>query len=489
MTINTGINPALLRPQTFHNITYLQGGRSLIPVQQRLCLVGMQSSVATAVAGVIIPLDDPGETDALFGVGSYMALMARKAFDTMNALGQGPALYACPLAQTTTKRQETITITGTATADGNLIIRIAGRYINIGVASGTVQNNIAAALNTAIVAIKLNLPVLAAVATNVVTCTDVCQSVLGVDVVYSLVSAPAGVTVAFAQTVAGAGVLDMQPALDAIIAQDFDGIAVCNHQTADITEISTQITSTWTPSEKKPRWFFVGEPGSIATATTLASAANHEGVVIVNMEQSPSLPCEIATAAAVGALSKSRPNANYDGMVLPLYPPPIAFNFTNGELETALNAGITPLGSIVDTNTRQVIDGVVYVVRLITSRTTVLINGVSTPYGLTRDFGISRTAWALARQYDLRYAIQFGSQANPDGVLDDADTIDRIRDMVIGVNFEAQSANWIKDYDTDKAALIVEDDPVASGRVNVDNTYTIVVGLHQVAFVSRAQVG
>lgn len=485
MTVNTGINSSLLRPQTFHVLTYLRGNRALTPLPQRLCLIGPQSAAALATAGVVIQIDDPTQTDALFGIGSYMALMARKAFETMAVLGQGPALFACPLAETTTKRQETITLAGTATEDKDLIIRIAGRFIVVGIANGTTAANASTALKNKLDELKALLPVTAAVATPVVTCSDVTKGTLGLDVTYESVQVPAGLTVAFAQTVAGAGALDIQTALDAIAGQEFDAVAISNHISADVTEINTHIASTWAASEKKPRWFFIGEPGSIGTATTLATAANHEGVVVVSWEQSRSLPCEIATAAAVGALSKNRPNANYDGMQLPLYPPPVAYAYTNAEIETALNAGLTPLSPLVDPASKSVVEGIGKIERMVTTRTTLS----SIPFVLLRDLGVSRTAWAIAKQYDIAYAAKFGSAANPDGVLLTEDTEAQLRDMVLNIDYAAQDSQWIENVDEDKAKLVVERDSSAIGRLNVDSAYTIVVGLHQVAFIHRAQVG
>jgi phage tail sheath gpL-like len=483
MPVNTGINAALLRPQTFHVLTYLRAGRALVPLPQRLCLIGAQSAAATAIAQVVVECDDPTQTDALFGLGSTLALMCRKAFACAAMQGQGPQIFACPLAETTTKRAGTFTITGPATADDNLIFRIAGRWYTVGVANGTTATNIGVAVDNAIKANYQDSAYTSGNAAGVVTITAVEKGVLHNDTIVDVVHVPPGVTCVFAQTIAGAGVLDLQPALDAIAGQQFDGIAICNHASADITEINTHLATTWAASEKKPRWFFIGEPGTIGTAVALA--ANHEGIVIGSMEQSRSMPYEIATALAVGALSKSRPNANYDGMQLPLYPPPIAFDYMTSEVETALNAGLTAFKSVIDPVAQTVVDGVVSVTRLITTRTT--INAL--PFILLRDFGVSRTAWAMAKQYDIAYVAKFGSTgANPDGVLLSEDTIQLIRDMVIGINKAAEDNTWLHNVDFDTQKLVVEADANAIGRINVDTSYTIVVGLHQVAFIHRAQL-
>jgi len=48
---------------------------------------------------------------------------------------------------------------------------------------------------------------------------------------------------------------------------------------------------------------------------------------------------------------------------------------------------------------------------------------------------------------------------------------------------------WIlTNVDADLTKLVVEKDPSAPGRLNVDVTYTVVLGLHQVAFVHRVTI-
>lgn len=485
MTVNTGVSSAILRPMSAHNITYVRGNRALEPIPQRICLIGPKSSGGgTAANATVVQINDPGEVDTLFGMGSLLALMCKKALEACSYIGQGPAIFACPLASGGTARQDTLTFAGTATEDNDCVVRVAGRYLTVGIASGTAAATAGPLLKSKIDEFKEILPVTASVAGAVVTTTYASAGVDGTDMVIDVIKMPAGLTLTPAISVAGATALDISTAIDATAGQDFDAIAVSPHAAAVITTINNHIASTWQPTEKKPRWIFVGETGTIATATALATAANHEGCLVVSWEQSRSLPCELAAAAAVALCSKNRPNANYDGQKLPLYPPPIAYVYTNGELETALGAGLTPLTAVVDNATKTVIEGVGKIVRMVTTRTT----KNSLPFTLTRDVGVSRTAWALAKQYDIAFEQRFGSDAQPDGPLLTDETMDQIRDMVIGINYAAEESQWIRNVDSDKAKLVVERDGSAVGRVNLDNAYTIVVGLHQVAYVHRAQI-
>jgi phage tail sheath gpL-like len=207
-------------------------------------------------------------------------------------------------------------------------------------------------------------------------------------------------------------------------------------------------------------------------------AANDRGIAVINCEQIKALPGEIAAAAGVGLLSKSRPNGNWDGLRLPLPLPDDAFAFTNTEVESALAAGLTPLTSVVDPQTRIAQPGLVKIEKFVTTATTQ--NGQ--PFEALRDIAVARTGAFVARQ------TKFGVQANPDGVLLDDDAIPRVRDMVSTTLYFCQDQKILTNVDADLRLLVVEKDPSAPGPLNVDVTYTVVLGLHQVAFVHRVTI-
>lgn len=485
MPVNTGVSTALRRPQTFHNFTYQQGARSLVALPQRLLMIGT-SKGGTATAGTIYQISDPVETDGLFGVGAPLALMCRKAFETEGYLGRGPFLYACGVVEpgAGAAHTQTFTFGGAATVGGNGVFRIAGRTLTVPINVGDSVTVMATALNSAINAAKTMLPVTSSSAVGVVTTTHVAKGVGGNDVVFEVVSLPSGVTCVTAQGVAGTGVADETTALANAAGPDYDAIALENHASADVTLALAHVTTAWSASEKKWRWVFIGEPGTIGTATALASAANDRAIVVVNCEQTPSLPGEIAAAMGVALLSTTRPNGNWDKMRVPLYPPYDAFDFTNTEVETALAAGLTPLRPVVNQQTRVQTPGVVQIEKFVTTSTTVS----GQPFEALRDIAVSRTGAFVARQIDAAFSAKFGAAANPDGVLLDDDAIPRVRDMVSTILYALQDNKILKNVDSDIAQLVVEADLSAPGRINVDVTYTVVLGLHQVAFVHRVTI-
>jgi phage tail sheath gpL-like len=484
MTVNTGISTSLRRPQTFHTFTYQQGGRSLVPLPQRLLMIG--TGKGTVAPGTIVPINDAVEADGFFTVGTPLALMCRKAIETQGLLGAGPFLFACAVAEPVggAARAQTFTFSGGATVGTNAVFKIAGRVVTVPINVGDSTAAMATAFATAIDTQRLTMPVTAAAAGAVVTTTHNAKGVGGNDVLFEINALPPGVGCVTAQGVAGTGVADETAALLAAAGPDYDAISLENHASADIALALAHVTFAWTPSEKKWRWVVLSEPGSIGTATTLSVGANDRGIAVINCEQIKALPGEIAAAAGVGLLSKPRPNGNWDGLRLPLPPPDDAFAFTNTEVEAALAAGLTPLTPVVDPQTRIAQPGVVKIEKFVTTCTT----QNAQPFEALRDIAVARTGAFVARQIDAAFAAKFGAQANPDGVLLDDDAIPRVRDMISTILYNCQDAKILTHVDADLAQLVVEKDPSAPGRLNVDVTYTVVLGLHQVAFVHRVTI-
>lgn len=484
MTINTGVSANLRNPQTFHNFSYSFAVPGLTSLLLRVALIGAKTPAGTAVAGTVYQINDPQEADTLFGLGGELTLMCRKGFETAKRLGRGPKMFAVCMAESSgVANVKTITGTGAATAEGNIVIRIAGRTLTVGVRVADSANTIAAAINSAILANGENMPVLATVAANVVTLTHRTKGVNGVDVQVTVEQQVAGNAQAVANTVAGTGVTDHQAALDALSPLPFDGIAFANHAAADITEINADIAQRWSYSEKKWRWYCLGEPGTIGTATALATAANHQAVLIASMEGCLSTAGEMAAAFAFGLFSRERPNAIYNGMKLPLYPPPAATVYTGTEIETAIAAGLTPLTAVVDPFTNTVTADVAKIVRATTTKTTV---GAS-PFVVLADLGVSRTGVAIAQQIDVAYDQRFSGDADPDGSYLTDDTIGQVKDMIENILRIYQDSRVLRNVEDDLVGLKCERS-ATPGRLDNEIPYTVVLGLHQVANIHRVQI-
>lgn len=489
MTINTNVPNSLLRPQTFHTFTFLRAGGKLTSVPLRIALIGAKLTTgATATNGVVYDMTGltNADSDALFGVSSELALMKRQADACSKLFGAGPRVFCVSVAESGgVANVQTITCVGTATSDGNQIVRVAGRTFIVGVRNGDSQNTNATAISNALKARQSELPVIVSVATNVVTLTHATKGINGVDVKVSVDQQVSGMVATVATSVAGTGATDHQPALDALAPLRYDGIVFANHASADITEILSDITTRWGASSKNWAFYFLGEMGTIATGTALAAAANHMAVQVASMEGCLNTAGEMAVAHAMMVFSRERLNASYDGVTVPLYPPAAATIYTGPEVETALAAGLTPFTAVID-STGAITQNLAKCERAVTTHTT----QSSQPDDKVRDIGIPRTAVGIAIQIDIAAAERFGADANPDGVRQSTETDGLIRKMIAAI-LRAEARDQVIDPDLvedDITQTVVEHDLVTSGRSNVALFYHPLGSQHQIVWQHNVTV-
>lgn len=471
MTIQSTTPTNLRRPGAYHQFKFLAAGQQLVPLPQRVVIVAEKSAAGTATLDTPVQIFDEDDADTKCGQGSFAALLARMALTQAKLGGQGsPEIWVAPIAEpgAGTAALNTITVTVTTAQAGNVVLRIAGRTITVGVSAGDAQNTIATAIKNALDAMKSQLPVTAGVAANVVTTTNVTKGVNGSDVVVERISTPAGVTVVCAQTVAGAGTAGIATALGALYDRRYHAVVLSNHATGDAATILAEASAAWSYSQKNYRFFFLGERGSLGTAQTLQAAFNDYRVVVVSCEGSPSLPGELAVCAAVAEFSREKPNANLDGERLAVVPPSALAAYTNAEIESALNGGVTPLTP----------DGVfTKIERLVTTQIT--LN--SAPFEPLRDIAYPRTSAYVAEQIDAGFLAGFRQEVLDDDP--DGDIRARVRDMVIEKHRAMQAARILRDVDSFLDQIQVEIAPNPAGRLVVSDPFRVAGPLHQGDFV------
>lgn len=488
MTINTNLPNNIEVPGTSHNFVFQRAGGALTDVPLTIAMIGAMRSTGTATAGTVYEVSDSATSDSLFGASGELSLMCRMRNQCSTLFQRGPRAFAVPIAESAgVANVKTITATGTATAEGNQIITIAGRTFVVGISLGDAQNTIASKISANLNASAETLPVLVTVATNVVTLTHATKGVNGVDVVVSIDRQVTGCALAIANTVTGTGVTDHAPALAALSPLRYDGIAFANHAAADIAEILTDIAVRWSATSKTWAWYHIGEPGTIGTASALAAAANDKAVMIASFEGCLNTAAEIAVAHAMLVWSRERSNANYDGAIVPLFPPPAATLYTGPEQNTAIGAGLTPFVAKLDA-TGAIVQNRAKCVRMITTKTT---TNSQTDKKL-QDLSPSRVGVALAIQIDIASADRFGAETNPNGaVLQDTDTDQQIGDMVAAImRAEADDNVLRKDLvEADIAATLVQHDGNVIGRDNIRVQYHPVDNLHQLAYEHNVLIG
>ena len=481
MPITTGLPSTVRRPLVAHSFLYSSGARSLVPIDRRVVVVGIKTSAGTLAAATPTEIYDTVQSDTLGGVGSEVALMARAAFAQMERDDRACHLFMVTIAEpgAGTARVVTLTAAGTATEAGTLLYRIAGRLLMVGVAVGDAAATVAAALKAQIDAAGPILPLTAGVVGAVVTCTLRYKGANGNDVAFREERGIAGITIAYAQSAAGAGDTDLTASLDTL-TQKFDGIATANHIANDVTDLRAHLDVMNTQTAKKWRRAHMACPGSIATATALAAAFNDVAAHVYGCEGAESLPGELAAAQAVMLHAATRPNPNLNGRTIVGYPPIDSVAFLDSEIEAALAAGVTPLVPLT-TGAGSQVDGQIKLVKLTTTKT---LDG-AVPVEWPRLPAVSAVGWAIAEQLDAKFVERFGPAANPDGALVDSTILGRVRDLVVDVLYTAEAAGWIRNVDDVLGSIAVEIDGTVATRVNIALEYVPVVPLDQAAFVHR----
>jgi phage tail sheath gpL-like len=481
--IETGVPSSLARPQTFHRFTYLRGGAGLQPLAQKIAIVGAMGAGGQGVAGTLYDIFSAEQADRLFVAGSEAALMVRTAYQMHRLAGKGPRIVAigCTPPAGGAAATYTATVTGPADESGNVVMRVAGRRYKIGVSAEDTATDVAAAIVEMITRNAAELPVTAANVAGVVTFTYNHKGTNGNDVAIEVEDLPAGIAIVVADGVAGAGALDISAAYTELEGVEVDGIAISTHSSDDVEDLLEHVVAMWGIAEKRWRWGFIGETGTLGTASALAAAANDRAIVIGSVEGSPSLPCEVATALAVGMGSRERANALFNKMPVPIYPP--RRGYSGAEVEAGIAAGLTILTPIE--RGRVVVGNQCKVERMVTTKTT---EGAE-PFLVCRDLAVPRTGAYLARQLDIRYEERFGASALPDGIVVDGTVEDRIGDLVAATWDAAERARLITNVAADLAELEVEEDEEVSGRFNVHTAQTVVIGPHQVAYDHHVKIG
>ncbi len=477
MPIVTSIPSTFRTPGSTVEFDITSGARGLVALTRRVALVGVRATgVGTATNGVPYQIFVEGDGDARFGKGSELALMCRAALRAARKAGRSPEIWAISIAEPAgVKSAKTFTVTGTATAAGDIIIRIAGRWISVPVANGDVQNTIASSIKTAIdkVAATGDLPGTAAVATNVVTFTMTSQGVNGEDLKVSVEATVAGAAVVAASSATGTGAAVIQAATDALNDKHYNAVIVANHTTTDVTTLKAYAAARAAAGVKRWAFWFMAGQGTLTAATTLATASDTEYGVQVAMEDCPNMPGEIATHVGVTRFGVEDPSLSVSGTKLDLYAPPGPSIFTPGvcgEVESALAAGVTPLSANAN--------GEVYIVRLVTTKTT----HNSAPYDLMRDFGVPYTLTWVGEQADAAVLIFMADVRNKKMTVA---TQKRLRSVLLGMLRAAEELEIVQNVELHKAELQVGPDAVVKTRVNYDLPVSVVPGMEQAAGVLR----
>lgn len=468
MPISTGVPSTTRKPGSFHKFDVLSGAKGLIPIARRVMLIGGKSSAGTLAAATPTQCFSERDGDTYGGAGSEAALMVRAAFKAAQKYGASPEIWLCTVADAggSAAQVYTLTCTGTATASGDIVFRIAGRTLRAGIANGDNATKAGDAIAAAIAAAAAILPVTSANVTGTVTLTAVNKGLNSADIRTPIVDlAPAGLTVVAAAGASGTGAYDITASLDASVDKTYHATVTANHASGDVTKLATHLDTVGAAGAKRWSIAYLAEIGTLSTGTTLATGANRMDVVVITCEQFPSLPGEIAAQLATTVEAEQDPSLSFDSVPLDLPGCPASYVYIDAEIETALANGATPL-SVSPT-------GQTFIVMAVTTKT----SQGGAPFFNVLDLGNVRTLYYVANQVDAKFAALFGRAKKSER------TRKRVRSVVLEVLKDIETLEIIQNVDQHAAELIVETDAVVVTRFNVGIPVSVIPALHQLAAV------
>lgn len=317
----------------------------LYQVSNRVLLVGQRLAAGTVAALTPTPIVTADQAIAAFGRGSMLARMA-KALKAADNYSECVAI-ALDDPGAGTAATYTLTVSGPATAAGTIALLIAGQKVEVAVASGDSANAVAAAIEAAL-DLALDLPVTAGVATNVVTLTARHKGTCGNDIdvrhsYYDGEALPAGIGIAIAAGVAGAGDPDYATLTAILGDEDYRTIILGNVNDTILDAMEIELNDRWGPLRMLESFAYGATAGSQGTAAAFGAGRNSELVSIIGAGLSPTPPWEWAASygGIVGYYSAIDPARPFQTLSLPgILPPAAGERFTRAERELLLKDGI-----------------------------------------------------------------------------------------------------------------------------------------------------
>jgi phage tail sheath gpL-like len=378
MAVQFNSIPSNLRVPLFY--AEVNAGPNAFQGPSRLIVVGQRTSAGSLAADSIRLLDD--DPQALGGPGSQLAEMAIWARQNHPFGEIWVAALADPAGVAAT---QTITVAvGILGSTGTVVVYVCGERVEVAVgaadANTAVAANISAAINLGYTKFgrTLTFPVLASVASNVVTLTARNIGALGnkIAIDKDLVGdeGPLQTHLTIAAGVTGTGT----PALGTLLAAfgdiEFDWIAAPYADTTSLDVIKTfldGVSGRWSPLQQLYGHYLTTLFDTLGNLASAGSARNDPNVSIMGVANSPSPPWRWA-AALGGRVAKdkniggevdqayqiSRPLQTLD--LVGIRPPKAKTNwFSNAQRNTLYQDGIAGF--------RVLVDGTVLIDRVVTT--------------------------------------------------------------------------------------------------------------------------
>lgn len=470
MTITFNSIPTTLRtPGQYVEVSSERAVSGTPEIPHKALAIGMRLAAGTVAASIPTLVPSADDADLFFGRGSQLASMCR-VFKELNSETE---LWAIGVAETGggTAAQETITITGPATAAGTLCIYIEGRRIEITITNGEGVNDIADAIYAAILLEDDLMFTAASPPAGVITLTCRHKGILGnlVNWQHSLLpgeSLPAGVGCAFAATVPGVTDTAITAAIAAMGDIHYNTIIMGFSEDSQMDLIEAELETRWGPLAQKEGIAFGAYVGTQGNATTYGNARNSKHSCVMAAGKSPAPPW--LWAAAVAAMDAKETDPARPRQTLALTPAGDRY-FAPGadDIFTQTERGVL----LTDGMSTYTVDnaGIVRIERLITTYQT---NAAAVPDTSYLDLTTMRTLAYLRYSQNTRIGLRFprhkladdGTRFSPGQAVT---TPALIRAELLALFVEWEEDGLVEGWEQFKDDLLVERNATDRNRVDV----------------------
>lgn len=338
--------PSIRVPGTYVEIDNSQALTGLSEWPVKVLILGQRLAAGTITALVPVRVTSAEMARTYFGRGSQLAHMVEawfRATPWVDVWAMAMDDAAAGVAAT-----QTITVTGPATATGEIALLIGARRVPVTVTSGQAATAIATAIAAAVTA-SADLPVTASAAAAVVTLTFRHKGEAGnaLDVRHSYYAGealPAGVGLAIAAGVNGTTNPTVTTALDAVAATWFTDVLIPWSDATNVAAVEARMLTDWGPVSMRDSTVWFALSGSHGTLTTYGSARNSQLSTVTGLRGIPTPPWEWACSEAgmaipALALDPARPVQTL--MIPGVLAPKVTDRFTWQERNLLLRDGIS----------------------------------------------------------------------------------------------------------------------------------------------------
>lgn len=439
--------------------------RTLPANRQRVCIVAPGMAAGTVDECTPTQVFSDAQAAGYFGEGSIAHLMARAAIKANPYLD----LTVCSLDDSGSgvARVETLTLTNAATSSGSLTLSVGNVDIEVGIASADTAIAVATAIKAELDANYPDLPFTVAQGPepnqHVLTFTAKNDGTVANEVDFAVACTATGTTPALAETTPGSVDADVQDALDAIFAEDFDLIVTAYNNETDLAELADHCDSVSGPMEQRPGVGVFAYDGVLATCTTLCGTTLNSGrLTCAYLRGTKSPSYELAAAYAAVIASEEDPARPLNTLELKgIHAPPVPDRLSRTEQESCLWNGVTPIEV-----------GAGETVRIVRAVTTYVTDSAGIDDPALLDLTTIRTLDYVREACRQRIALRFPREKLS------SKTPDRVRSELLDVLFALEELEYVEEVEANKAGLLVERDSQDVNRLDAKIPVDVVNGLH-----------